>query len=150
MWGIQLVCCSDSNDGKVYQDCIQVQNSQSNHKQAIISSYLLQWAVIHDLSIRFITAVWMLILVWFKSIVFPFKCFQGVVSFQKNSPHFCLLCILQNLPSHKMAWSTSKGYFMSPSTKPGVSTKVTRLNFFCLEVLISVFRYSTTPRMRSE
>lgn len=44
------------------------------------------------------------------------------------------------LPSHWMASFTSKGYFMSPSTRPGVSTNVTRLNFFCLDVEISVVR----------
>lgn len=40
---------------------------------------------------------------------------------------------------------TSKGYFMSPSTSPGLSTKVTRLNFFWRDVEISVQRYSETP-----
>ena len=44
------------------------------------------------------------------------------------------------LPSHNMASLTSNGYFMSPSTRPGVSTKVTRLNFFCFDVEISVWR----------
>ena len=42
------------------------------------------------------------------------------------------------LPSHSIASLTSNGYFMSPSTRPGVSTKVTRLNFFCFDVEISV------------
>jgi len=46
----------------------------------------------------------------------------------------------KNLPSQRMAWLTSKGHFMSPSTRPGVSTNVTRLNFFCFDVLISVVR----------
>ena len=44
------------------------------------------------------------------------------------------------LPSHSMEWLTSNGYFMSPSTRPGVSTNVTRLNFFCFDVEISVLR----------
>jgi hypothetical protein len=47
-----------------------------------------------------------------------------------------------------MAWSTSKGYFMSPSTRPGESTNVTKLKRFCLEVQISVPRYSDTPTGR--
>lgn len=34
---------------------------------------------------------------------------------------------------------------MSPSTNPGESTKVTRLNRFCLDVQISVLKYSETP-----
>lgn len=48
-------------------------------------------------------------------------------------------------PSHRMTSSTSKGYFISPSTNPGESTNVTRLNLFCLDVQISVLRYSETP-----
>lgn len=44
-----------------------------------------------------------------------------------------------------MTSSTSKGYFMSPSTSPGESTKVTRLKRFCLDVQISVLKYSETP-----
>ena len=44
-----------------------------------------------------------------------------------------------------MASSTSKGYFMSPSTSPGESTKVTRLKRFCRDVHTSVPRYSDTP-----
>ena len=43
-------------------------------------------------------------------------------------------------PSQESVRSTSKGYFMSPSTKPGVSMNVTNANFFCLEVAISVLR----------
>lgn len=50
-----------------------------------------------------------------------------------------------DLPSHRITSSTSKGYFMSPSTNPGESTKVTRLNRFCLDVQISVLKYSETP-----
>lgn len=34
---------------------------------------------------------------------------------------------------------------MSPSTSPGESTKVTRLKRFCLDVQISVLKYSETP-----
>lgn len=49
-------------------------------------------------------------------------------------------------PSHRMTSSTSKGYFISPSTNPGESTNVTRLNRFCRDVQISVLRYSETPR----
>ncbi|GFS02467.1 hypothetical protein ElyMa_001124100 [Elysia marginata] len=45
-----------------------------------------------------------------------------------------------------MAWFTSNGYFMSPSTRPGVSMKVTRLNFFCLEVDTSVTREDSWSR----
>ena len=43
-------------------------------------------------------------------------------------------------PSHVIVSSTSKGYFMSPSTKPGVSMNVTKLNLFCFDVEISVVR----------
>ena len=50
-----------------------------------------------------------------------------------------------NTPSHMIASSTSKGYFMSPSTSPGESTKVTRLKRFCRDVHTSVPRYSDTP-----
>jgi len=49
------------------------------------------------------------------------------------------------LPSHRMASLTLNGYCISPSTSPGVSTNVTKLNFFCFEVEISVERKSTTP-----
>lgn len=54
----------------------------------------------------------------------------------------------KHTPSHRTAWSTSKGYFISPSTRPGVSTKVTKLKRFCREVQISVPRYSETPEIK--
>ena len=41
-------------------------------------------------------------------------------------------------PNHNMAVLTSNGYFMSPSTSPGVSMNVIKLNCFCLLVDISV------------
>ena len=44
------------------------------------------------------------------------------------------------VPSQVMALLTLKGYTMSPSTRPGVSTKVSRLNFFCLELETSAER----------
>lgn len=53
-------------------------------------------------------------------------------------------------PSHRMTSSTSKGYFISPSTNPGESTNVTRLNLFCLDVQISVLKYSETPGSSSK
>lgn len=55
------------------------------------------------------------------------------------------MSVSSDLPSHRITSSTSKGYFMSPSTNPGESTKVTRLNRFCLDVQISVLKYSETP-----
>ena len=48
-------------------------------------------------------------------------------------------------PNKVTAVSTSKGYSISPSTRPGVSMKVIRGNFFCLEVETSVVRKSTKP-----
>lgn len=45
-----------------------------------------------------------------------------------------------NWPNHRMDSSTSNAYFMSPSTSPGVSTNVTKLNFFCFDVEISVVK----------
>lgn len=50
-----------------------------------------------------------------------------------------------DLPSQMIASLTSNGYCISPSTSPGVSTNVTKLNFFCFEVEISVERKSNTP-----
>jgi len=50
-----------------------------------------------------------------------------------------------NSPSQSRDWLTSNGYFMSPSTRPGVSMKVTRGNLRDFEVLISVLRKSVTP-----
>ena len=37
---------------------------------------------------------------------------------------------------------------MSPSTKPGESTNVTKGNFFCFDVEISVHKYSRRPAMK--
>lgn len=53
----------------------------------------------------------------------------------------------KHTPSHRIAWSTSKGYFISPSTRPGLSTNVTKLKRFCREVQISVPRYSDSPEI---
>ena len=50
------------------------------------------------------------------------------------------LAWIQNSPNQRIDSSTSNAYFMSPSTRPGVSTKVTRLNFFCFDVEISVVK----------
>ena len=43
------------------------------------------------------------------------------------------------LAIHKIASLTSKGYFISPSTKPGVSQKWTKENCFCL-LKIRIFK----------
>lgn len=81
---------------------------------------------------------------------------------QKTSNHKCLRgplittvwrqqrSVSGNPPSHRITSSTSKGYFISPSTNPGESTNVTRLNRFCLDVQISVHKYSETPRNEGE
>lgn len=81
---------------------------------------------------------------------------------QKTSNHKCLRgplittvwrqqrSVSGNPPSHRITSSTSKGYFISPSTNPGESTNVTRLNRFCLDVQISVHKYSETPRNERE
>lgn len=64
---------------------------------------------------------------------------------KKKNPHRSVLSNLNlwhysSSPKDVMAPLTSKGYTMSPSTNPGVSTNVTRLNFFCFEVEISADR----------
>ena len=43
-------------------------------------------------------------------------------------------------PNQRIESSTSNAYFISPSTSPGVSTNVTKLNFFCFDVEISVVK----------
>ena len=48
--------------------------------------------------------------------------------------------MIENSPNHRIESSTSNAYFISPSTSPGVSTKVTKLNFFCFDVEISVVK----------
>lgn len=68
----------------------------------------------------------------------------------QSKVHQCGQTATNNSPSQVIASLTSNGYFISPSTKPGVSTNVTSENFFCFEVEISVVRKSQTPEEKKQ